>query len=414
MRTTNNLYSPFFFICLSVLLFTTTVAFIYPISAALSNVISLCSIALFFLSLLNIKSAFIYPFRGIDFIVFFLFLCYIVSVLFRAENLLDYSSLLTLLKNRYSPLAYTTPIIFFLGIKNIDLQTLFKIIYFSCLIGLFYIILHFNEIFLTSHVSMLVQSYDENRDDIIVGQTPALFALPSAFLLFSYKLIPKKYLKVSWLVFILSLFTSVVYGRRSYIAFHIVYLIIMGYVYFFSKNGSRGKKFFLIFSLIIFSLILFFSYSDISYFTVLANRAGEDTRSGVEDYFYEDFEGKTIDWIFGRGIDGTYYCPAFKDNPNRSVIETGYLQIILKGGIVFLIFYLFFLLKAAYLGFFRSNNMLGKTMSLFLLANVIFLVSGNTLEFSLRQIIIWVSVLFCFNNRFRIMDDESVYNMIKK
>ena len=74
-------------------------------------------------------------------------------------------------------------------------------------------------------------------------------------------------------------------------------------------------------------------------FKSMSQRAKEDTRSGVEEFFFADFLTSPIeDWIWGRGMDGGYYQEMFDSetgeiNTNRTAIETGYLYMILKGGI---------------------------------------------------------------------------------
>ena len=63
-------------------------------------------------------------------------------------------------------------------------------------------------------------------------------------------------------------------------------------------------------------------------------------------------------------MTGTYYCWEVSDidRLNRLVIETGYLNIILKGGIFLLLPYVFFCIKSFFLGYFKSKNMLTKGM----------------------------------------------------
>lgn len=63
------------------------------------------------------------------------------------------------------------------------------------------------------------------------------------------------------------------------------------------------------------------------------------------------------DWLLGRGMSGTYKSPsaAADDVANRSLIETGYLHLILKGGILLLIPYLIILINSVYKGFFRQR-----------------------------------------------------------
>ena len=86
-------------------------------------------------------------------------------------------------------------------------------------------------------------------------------------------------------------------------------------------------------------------------FVVLFDRIDADTRSGVEDDFFRDFTG-VEEWLFGRGMDGTYRSPSVAelDTMNRRGIETGYLNIILHGGL-FLLFSYFSLSVIVYIIF---------------------------------------------------------------
>ena len=79
-------------------------------------------------------------------------------------------------------------------------------------------------------------------------------------------------------------------------------------------------------------------------FSRFSSRVGEDTRSGVEELFLADFAtSPTEDWIWGRGLDGGYYqemrdADTGELETDRLGIETGYLNNVLKGGILYAAF----------------------------------------------------------------------------
>lgn len=85
-------------------------------------------------------------------------------------------------------------------------------------------------------------------------------------------------------------------------------------------------------------------------FQVLFGRIDQDTRSGTEIDFYKNFTA--IDWLVGRGVNGTYRSLAVSDidRLQRFVCETGYLNFILHGGVVLLVPYLFLLLNSIFKG----------------------------------------------------------------
>jgi hypothetical protein len=157
-------------------------------------------------------------------------------------------------------------------------------------------------------------------------------------------------------------------------------------------------------------LILMSSFDWESYLVLLLDKLDKNTRSGVEMAFYKDMSW--MDWIIGRGMTGTYYCWEVSDidRLNRLVIETGYLNIILKGGIFLLLPYVFFCIKSFFLGYFKSKNMLTKGMGVYCLAYVFFLYPSGTPEFNLSWVILWISILYCNTSSIRYMSDEQIRN----
>jgi hypothetical protein len=72
---------------------------------------------------------------------------------------------------------------------------------------------------------------------------------------------------------------------------------------------------------------------------------------------------KTEDWVIGRGMLGQYYCPGVDEatfqnsyTDYRNMIETDYLNIILKGGLISLGLVLLITIPAAIKGIFYSKT----------------------------------------------------------
>ncbi len=142
-------------------------------------------------------------------------------------------------------------------------------------------------------------------------------------------------------------------------------------------------------------------------FSFIAERVREDTRTGVELYFYSDM--KPIDWIKGRGVNGQYYCPNVDEDAvsnYRSVIETGYLQIILKGGLISLILLLLITIPAIFKGIFYSKNMLSKAAGIWIFLALISLYPATVDTFSMRYFLVWTSIGICYSKKIRDMPDN--------
>jgi hypothetical protein len=146
---------------------------------------------------------------------------------------------------------------------------------------------------------------------------------------------------------------------------------------------------------------------------MIAERGDENTRKGVELYFYNDMG--TDDWIVGRGINGEYYCPDVTEDQSsnyRDLIETGYLQIILKGGLIRLILFLLISIPAVFLGLFSSKNLLSKASAIWIIIALISLYPSTVESFSLQYLLVWISIGICYSKEIRNLSNTKVSALI--
>ncbi len=146
---------------------------------------------------------------------------------------------------------------------------------------------------------------------------------------------------------------------------------------------------------------------------MITDRITEDTRTPVEKCFYDDM--KTKDWIIGKGMMGTYYCPGVDDTSSetvytdyRSMIETDYLNIILKGGIISLGLLLLITIPAVVKGLFYSKNILSKAAALWILLWLIDLYPATVTTFTLNHLLVWISVGICYSKTIRNMEETAI------
>lgn len=212
-------------------------------------------------------------------------------------------------------------------------------------------------------------------------------------------------------VMIITLFFAIFRARRGLIFMCLSSMACVGMIYIIST-----KKKMLIISMAVFlSLIGSFLVSNIkvpSMFNFLMERGEEDTRSGVEVWMYADMS--PTDWVIGKGIKGKYYCPivenindieggGFRDN-----IETGYLQIILKGGVISLGLLLLIFLPAVYKGFFKSNNVLSKAAAMWIFLWIVYLYPSGGILFTMNYLLVWISVGICYSDKIRNLSDDTI------
>ncbi|WP_242092375.1 hypothetical protein [Aestuariivivens sediminicola] len=132
--------------------------------------------------------------------------------------------------------------------------------------------------------------------------------------------------------------------------------------------------------------------------------------------------------IFGRGSLGTYYSDFFErtrrywifmgqkgwagDVPERITVEVGYLQVILKGGLILLILNLLIYFQAIYLALFRSRNKFIKRLGYYiLLITMLSLVSFRP-AFTPTFIFLWMAIGTVLVKKYRVMNDNEINQMV--
>lgn len=240
-------------------------------------------------------------------------------------------------------------------------------------------------------------------------------SIPIGFILFTFNYHSKRRKLFAIGIILLDLFLTIYRARRGLVficSLTMIFSFLLYLVY------SRTKALIVVFSIILafsaFNLISAYTRSENNIFGYLVERSEEDTRSPVEECFYSDLQ--TQDWVFGKGIKGVYYCP-FVDEDDitgyRDLIETDYLNIILKGGLVNLGLLLLILVPAMFKGLFFSKNILSKAAGLWILVWVICLYPANVSTFTLNYMLVWISVGICYSREIRNMPDEIMKEYFK-
>lgn len=246
----------------------------------------------------------------------------------------------------------------------------------------------------------------ENYQDFISSSTLGVPSLcPCIIVLFWKKYIPKKVWTIVLIACIINLLMTMYLARRGNTVLTLVYFFMIWYLY--TASGKVSKKLKMIafgLLLILVGYIIFKQYAD-SFFSLLIERGDTDTRGGVEQNFYKDFNSWS-DWIFGRGLLGTYYDKIFHEY--RSSIETGYLFLSLRGGLLYLIPYVVLLIISGIRGYFKGKNLFVKSVAILMLMSVFELYPWGYPTFSFKFFIIWLGVYICNSQHFLFMSDLEV------
>jgi hypothetical protein len=250
-----------------------------------------------------------------------------------------------------------------------------------------------------------------DKEDLISRGIVEVFArtlgMPVTFLvlIFSYQSRPKRIIAI--VITLLIIFLGIFKARRGLILLAFLPLLV---AYIFYVYQSKSKILVFIYTLSLASIVLIYGisiYQKSSLFTYLKDRGLEDTRTNVELCYYNDMTTK--DWLIGKGLFGEYFCPGIDEGNKtgyRPVIETDYLQTILKGGIISFGLLLLIIFPAAILGIFKSKNMLSKAAGIWILLAILNMYPSNVNTFTLNYCMVWIAVGLCYSPVIRSLPED--------
>jgi hypothetical protein len=252
-----------------------------------------------------------------------------------------------------------------------------------------------------------------------------IFAMGSGFILLTSFYQPRKRFVVALTVMVLALLLITIMARRNIMltctCFLLFSLLIIPVI---NKNTSIFKKVFFVFSFTFIVLVGYnvFVSNQHGLFYKITKRAAVDTRETVFFYYFMDMS--ETDFLVGKGINGTYFCPEVDrawsggDDPkhrnldDRVYIECGYLQLMLNGGIIYLAIYLLILIPPIIKGLFFSRNLFSKSCAILIIMHLIDMTPFGLPTFSLRGFLVWFCVAICYSKVMRLKDEEEIRSFL--
>jgi hypothetical protein len=202
----------------------------------------------------------------------------------------------------------------------------------------------------------------------------------------------KRQRKIIWFIVIFSLLSAAIIARRTIVVTYIATIIL----YFIANcldNKNLVKKIVYILCIVIATAIIsviLIRYAE-QLFPRLVNRLDDDTRTGVElEVLYILEKGNLMS---GLGMNSFYYSTYI--NEFRDGCETGYLNMLMKGGIIYLVLFYLLCIPAIFKLMLKIKK--GKEYIRYLFYVLIVLVIGNaassTFTFSIRYITFLIIIL---------------------
>jgi hypothetical protein len=244
------------------------------------------------------------------------------------------------------------------------------------------------------------------------------FASGLALILMTYSYWKKKNTNTAFVIVMIVIIVMMILGRRNKVVYFgalisfSVLLNTMCKSYF--SNANKKISVIVLIAFVALVVVSLFS-AELAAFVQRMN-TGMSSRETALDLFFADFNRHPSDWIFGRGMFGEYWGGELSTNllaDTRDGIENGYLQIILKGGWIWLGFIILFSVKAFYLGMFRSRNLLCKGMALIILIYFIDMIGFGIPCLYFSYINVFLSIAGCNSKWLRNQTDIKLQPRLK-
>lgn len=136
-----------------------------------------------------------------------------------------------------------------------------------------------------------------------------------------------------------------------------------------------------------------------------------DTRTFLYFEVFQDLNFNNA-FLFGKGMDAGYSSLAF-ETYNRTMVEVGFLQILMKTGIVGFILYSSVIVSAIYKALGKSKNLYIKAIGLLLASYLLMIFIENVIAFNLLNVIIWICVGMCHSPLIRNLDDAGIRKLFR-
>ena len=241
-----------------------------------------------------------------------------------------------------------------------------------------------------------------------VGASLAHIYIPVGFAVLCQKYVSSKVWMINSVGLLLTLLIYAVAARRGATA--TTACLFLFNLYFYIKSRSQTEKLMALLLSIVMVVIAFYLFMDSDMFAYIRHRGMEDSRSAVDEALLSQMS----DWelIFGKGLNGRYHFSIRQDDYLggwRYGSETGFFNIVLKGGYLMALLYVVLLAYPALKGIFKSKNILCKALGFYIIMSLVELYPFGWLSFNLKFLIIWMGVSICQNQFVLNMSDRQIY-----
>lgn len=267
-------------------------------------------------------------------------------------------------------------------------------------------------------IALVILSFWKYTDNSYMQFLCEGFTLGAGLVVMTQRYHEKRINLLCYTVLILGFLTATIHARRNLMLTSGCYMMVgAAQLMFGSVIKSTGNRI-IVTMTCIFTLLCctgFYMVNDRGMFAKITGRFGDNTREYVFLHYFADFGMHPEDLITGRSMLGTYECPGVEgesgNDGQRGVVESGYLNTILKGGFIYLALYISIMAIAAKKGF-KSANILGKAGAWMLVFQLIDMAYFGIHSFNLKSYMLWMVVAICLNNELMQKSDDEIRHLV--
>ncbi len=304
----------------------------------------------------------------------------------------------------YYILPYLMPLIAFIPLKHFHFGSIVRFsVLFVCLLHIFAVVFLPQ---ITKQASLSLMGYDTEGG---IATSVTQIYIPFAFVTLCQKYVSRKVVLVNILALALCLVIVAIAGRRG-MTLNLSCLLFFNLYFCFKAVKGARKLLVVLLGTVAISLSAYMAFNSSS-FSYIRQRGFEDNRSGVDMALMSQMTA--TEKVIGKGLNGRYYYPLSSlenDYLNgwRYGSETGFYNIVLKGGYLMAFVYIFLLGIPALRGMFKSRNMFCKAGGFYVFLSLLELYPFGWLSFNIKFLIIWMLVVMLNSNVVRKMTDSQI------
>jgi hypothetical protein len=210
-------------------------------------------------------------------------------------------------------------------------------------------------------------------------------------------------------------------NRAGIIRILISYCILGAYLVMTNLNINKKLIKFIVFCLLMIPVVsLVLGISGVSVFQLLLGsdtidysqmNPYADTRTFLYFEVFQDLKYNNA-FLFGKGMDAGYSSLAF-ETYSRTMVEVGFLQILMKTGIVGFALYAYVVVSAIFKALGKANNLFIKAIGLLLASYLLLIFIENVVAYNLLNVVIWIIVGMCHSPVLRSYSDGEIKNMFR-